>query len=134
MRANSAERDGQDREVDAADAEAERQEADDGAAGDRDQDRNRHAEPGPDAEMHVERRRDVGAEPDVERVAERQLSGKAHQDVPGLPRVGEVENEDQHGEQVVVGEQRRGDQKHESAAQPEGAACARDAVRAAGRS
>ena len=52
--------------------------------GDRDQDRDRHAEPGADAEMHIERRRRVGAEPDIERMPERQLPGKAHEDVPGL--------------------------------------------------
>ena len=107
------ERDGQDGEIDAGDAEAERQEADDRAAGHRDRDRGQQAEPGADAEMHVERRGRVGAEPDIERVAERQLAGKAHHDVPGLADIGEIEDEDQDGEQIVVGEQRRDDQRHE---------------------
>ena len=49
---------------------------------------------------------DVGAEPDIERVAERELAGEAHHDVPGLPEIGEVEDEDQDGQQVVVDEER----------------------------
>ena len=61
----------------------------------------------------IERRRRVGAEPDIERVAERELAGEAHHDVPGLADVGEVEDQDQHGEQVVAGEQRRGEQRRQ---------------------
>ena len=90
------------------------------------------AEPRPDAEMHVERRRRIGAEPDIERVAERQLPGKAHHDVPGLPGIGEIENEDEHGEQIVAGEQRRGDQQRQQqrrAARARGAARRRAAAR-----
>ena len=107
------ERDGQDREIDAGDAEAERQESDDRAARHRDRDRGQQADPRTDAVMHVERGGRIGAEPDIDRVAERQLPGKAHHDVPGLPRIGEIENEDQDGQQVVVGEERRGDQREQ---------------------
>src|ERR1051326_2699779 len=108
---------GQDREVDAGHAEAEGEEADDHAACDRDQDRDRHADPRPDAEMHVERRGRVGAKPDIERMAERQLAGKAHHHVPGDTGVGEIKNDDQHGEQIIVGEGRCGDQGCEHQAQ-----------------
>ena len=72
-------------------------------------------EPRPDAEMHVERRRRIGAKADIERMTERQLAGKAHHDVPGLAGIGEIQNQDQHGEQIVAGEERRGE-KHKQAA------------------
>ena len=68
------ERDGQDREIDAGDAEAERQESDDRAARHRDRHRGEQPDPRADAEMHVERRRRIGAEPDIDRVAERELA------------------------------------------------------------
>src|SRR5262249_20560178 len=61
-------------------------------------------------------RRGVGAEPDVKRVAERKLPGEAHQHVPGDAGVGEIEDDDQHRQQVVVGEQGRCNQadQHEA--------------------
>src|SRR5689334_2882607 len=95
-------RDGQDGEIDAADAKAERQITDEGAGGGRDRHRHGKADPRPDAEMHVERRRGIGPQADIERVAERQLPGKAHHDVPGLPGIGEVENKNKNGEKIIA--------------------------------
>src|SRR5436190_12496806 len=63
--------------------------------------------------MHIERGRRVGTEPDIDRMAERKLAGESHHDVPGLPHIGEVENEDQDREQVIVCEQRRDDERDE---------------------
>ena len=60
--------------------------------------------------MDEQRRRDIGAEPDIERVAERELAGEAHHDVPGLAEIGEIEDENEDGQQVVVDEQRGADQ------------------------
>jgi hypothetical protein len=62
--------DGQDREIDATDSKAEREEADNRAAGDRDQDRHRHADPGANPEMHIKRSGRVGAETDIKRMPE----------------------------------------------------------------
>ena len=64
--------------------------------------------------MYVERRGRVGTETDVERMAERELPGETHHHVPGLADVGEVKNQDQNGDQVVVGEsgpEKRGQQQ-----------------------
>src|SRR3974390_1006738 len=47
----------------------------------------------------------------------RQLADKSHHDVPGLPDVSEVQNHDQHGEQVISGKYRRGDQRHKQGAE-----------------
>ena len=108
---------GQDGEVDAADLEAEGEIADESAG--ESGDRHRHQKPNPraDAEMHIERRRRVGAEADIERVAERQLPGETHHDVPRLAYIGEVQNENEHGEQIVAGHQRRGEQPDEQRAE-----------------
>ena len=119
--------DGEDREIDAGDAEAERQEADDRAAGHRDRDRGRKADPGTDAEMHVERRGCIGAEPDIDGVTERKLAGESHHHVPGLAGIGEIEDGDEDGEQIVVGEKRRDEQRHEQQPQQHEAA-ARNAL------
>ena len=107
--------DGEDGEIDAGDAEAEGEEADDGAADDGDRDRGRKSEPRPDAEMHVERRGGIGAEPDIDGVAERELAGEAHHHVPRLPGIGEIQDGDEDGEQIVVGEPRRREQRRRAA-------------------
>ena len=65
------------------------------------------AGPWADAVMKEEAGGDVAAEAGIERVAQRKLAGEAHQDVPGLTDIGEVEDQDQHGEQVVAGKERR---------------------------
>ena len=110
-------------EIDAGDAEAKGQKADEGAGQSRDRHRHQEAEPRADAEMHVERRRRIGAEPDIERMAERQLPGKAHHDVPALTDIGEVQDQNEHGEQIVAGKQRRRDQHDQQRAeQQQGAA------------
>ena len=83
-------RDGEDGEINPGDAEAKGEEADACAGKRGDRGRDRQAEPGADAEIDIERGRCIGAEPDIERVAERQLPGKAHHDVPGLPGIGEI--------------------------------------------
>src|SRR3569833_204869 len=40
-------------------------------------------------------------------MTEGQLSGEAHHDVPRLPDIGEVQDEDQHGEQIIAGKEWR---------------------------
>ncbi len=102
--------DGEDSEIDAAHAEAEGEKADDRAAQHRDRDRGAKTDPRPDAEMDVERGRGIAAEPDIDRVAERELAGKAHHHVPGLAGIGEVENDDQDRQQIVVSEPGRDEQ------------------------
>ena len=93
------------------------------SAGDRQ--RQRQADPRAYPEMEEQRRRRVGAEADVEGVAERELAGKAHHDVPGLAGIGEVEDEDEDREQVVVDKERRGQQGRKQDEQQDEAA-ARD--------
>ncbi len=106
-------RDGEDREIDAADAEAKRRgnqltappckaASDRTLPACRSTARCRNAHRAPPAR--------IGAEPDIERMAERQLPGKAHHDVPGLPDIGEVQNQDQDGQEIVAGKQRRAEQ------------------------
>ena len=70
------------------------------------------SEPGRDAVAREQERSDIGAEPDIERVPERQLPGKAHHDVPGLPGIGEIENENEDGEQIIADEKRRGEKRN----------------------
>ena len=71
------ERDGEDGEIDAGDAEAEREEADHGADRHGHRDRRDQSDPRTDAEMNVERGGRVGAETDIERVAERELARRS---------------------------------------------------------
>src|SRR5215831_5131296 len=105
--------DGENCEVDPADPEAEGKKTDDGAARDRDRDRGGQAEPRPDTEMNVERRGCIGAEPDVNGVAERELAGEAHHHVPRLAGIGGIEDDDEDGEQIVVGDPGRREQHGE---------------------
>src|SRR5215212_314168 len=63
-------------------------------------------------------------------MAERQLPGKAHHDVPGLPGIGEVEDQDEDGEQIIVGEQRR-EQKSQKQRQQQDARAPRHALKKA---
>src|SRR5262249_62148606 len=95
--------DGENREAPPADPEAEGKKTDDGAARDRDRDRGGQAEPRPDTEMNVERRGRISAKPDVNGVAERELAGEAHHHVPRLAGIGGIEDDDEDGEQIIVG-------------------------------
>src|SRR5688572_17982378 len=119
--------DGEDGEVHAGDAEAEREEADHGAGERAGADRGDQADPGAQAEVHVQRGGRVGAQADVERVPERELPGEAHHDVPGLADVGEVEDQEADGEQVAAREQREGEEQHEERRE-HGEAAARHAL------
>src|SRR5262249_37780358 len=116
------ESDGEDREIDATDAEAKGEEADDGAARHRDRDRRGQPEPRPDAEMDVERRRRIGAEPDIDGVAEGELAGEAHHHVPRLAGIGGIEDDDKDGEKIVVRHPRRRQQHDEQHHQERNAA------------
>ena len=84
------ERDGEDGEVNAGDAEAKRQKADDGAARRANRYGDEKSEPWPDAVAGEQHGRHIAAEPGIDRMAERQLPGKAHHDVPGLSGVSEI--------------------------------------------
>src|SRR5438874_1113488 len=90
------ESDGEEREIDAADMEAEAERADQRACGAGGGDADRHAEPGRQSVMHEERGADIGAEPDIERMAERQEPGEAHHDVPGLADIGGDQDENEN--------------------------------------
>src|SRR6476646_8123421 len=100
----------QDGEIDACNPKAERKKTDESAGCRRNRNCDNETEPGRCAEVHEQCSRSVGAKPDVKRVAERKVSGKAHQDVPGLSGIGEIKHEDEHGQQIIAGEQRRSDQ------------------------
>src|SRR5271156_5392831 len=102
--------DGENGEIDAGNAEPESQKADDRPADHGNRYRRQNTEPWADIVTHEQSCRDVAAKPDIDRVPERELAGKAHHDVPGLTGIGEVENDDQDGEQIVVDEKRRGQQ------------------------
>ena len=112
------ERDRQQREIDAFDREPPAEPADKqpGRGGDRDGDE--HAEPRPDAEQRPQRGRRVGAEPEIERMAERQLPGKSHQQIPGMAQIGEIEHQDQNRQQIAIGDDRR-EQEHQQQRQAE---------------
>src|SRR6266568_1258568 len=94
-------------------AEPPTEPADERPAERRDRDRGKDAEPRPDAEMDPQRRRHIGADAQIERVAERQLPGEAHQQIPGLADVGEIQHQDQHADEIAVGDQRRGQKSGE---------------------
>jgi len=40
-------------------------------------------------------------------MAERQLAGESHQEIPGLTQIGEIEHQDQNRQQIAVGDRRR---------------------------
>src|SRR5690606_13665630 len=80
-----------------------------------------------DAEMDIERGGGIGAESDIERMAERELPGKAHHDVPRLPDIGEGENEEEHAQQMAADEIGR-DQERGQDREQNGHAGARDSV------
>jgi hypothetical protein len=46
-------------------------------------------------------------------MAERKLSGEAHHDVPGLPGIGEIQNEHEDSEQIVIDDPRRGHERRQ---------------------
>src|SRR5262245_11141606 len=104
------ERDGEDGEVDAGDAKAKGQEANDRAGRGRARHGRTKTEPWDHTEVNVEGRRGVGAKPNVESVTQRQLARRAHNDDPGLTDVVTVQYEDQHGDEIVAGRQGGGDE------------------------
>src|ERR1700732_3639917 len=44
---------------------------------------------------------------------ERQLPGATHHQVPGLAEIGEVKNENEDGDQVAIGNERRHEKRHD---------------------
>ena len=107
------ERDRQQREVGARDAEAKRQPADDGGHQHAHAHRHDHTQPWDDAEMLEQRRRGVSAQPDVQRMADRELAAETHHHVPGLAQIGEIQHQDHHRQQVAVEPQRHHQQHGE---------------------
>src|SRR5580704_7381835 len=104
------ERNGEDGEVHAGNAEAESQKADNGAARRTNRYGDEKSEPWSDAIAGEQHGRDIAADPGIDRMAERELPGKAHHDVPGLPGIGGIEDDDEDGQQIVIDEP-RGDQQ-----------------------
>src|SRR5262249_55712211 len=100
----------QDRKIDAGDAETKRETANHRAAGRCCRYGGEEAKPRGDAETSKQYRGNVAAETGIDRMTERKLPGKSHHDVPGLTGKGEIENDDQNRQQVVVDEPWR-DQK-----------------------
>src|SRR5271169_2432572 len=108
-----SESDSEDREINAGDAEAKGKKADHCAAGRRNWDGSEKAQPGRKPEPGKQSRRNVSTEADIERVTERQLSGKAHHDVPGLAGKSEIENDDKNGDEIIVDDPRRGNERRQ---------------------
>src|SRR5262249_36480419 len=102
------------RKIDAGDAEAEAEPADHRAERRGDRGGGEDAEPRPDPELDPQQRAHIAAKPDVERMPERELAGKAHHQVPGLPDKGKVEHQDHNRDEIAVGDerQRREDREH----------------------
>src|SRR5215813_5704118 len=94
--------DGEQCKINARDAEAKAEPADHCTEDRGDRDRSEHTEPGADPEVEPEQRTDVAAEPDIERVPERELPGEAHHQVPSLADESEIEDQDQHRDEIAV--------------------------------
>src|SRR5581483_7416576 len=99
--------DGQQSEIDALDPEAKAEPADRRTEGGRYRHCGEDAEPGADAELQPEQRARVAAKPDIERMPKRKLAAESEHQIPRLPDIGEVEDQDQHGHDVAVDNQRR---------------------------
>src|SRR5580704_10859976 len=109
--------DGENGEIDPGDAEAEGESADDRAARRGNRYRGEKPDPRSDAEAREQHCGDVSAEPGENRVAERQLAGEAHHDIPGLAGIGEIKNEDENGDEIVVGNPRRDHERRQESGQ-----------------
>jgi hypothetical protein len=105
--------DGEQREVDPADGEAETEIADDASHEHREQDRRHHPEHRRDPELAEKIGRCVGADADEERVADGEEPGETQHQVPGLADEGEIEHERAHRDHVGARPQRPGNQEHE---------------------
>src|SRR5262249_1677186 len=103
--------DRQNRKISPGDAKLERQKPDQRAARHRQRNRNQKSDPGRDTIMNEQRGSRVSAKPDIERVTERELAGKAHHHVPGLARIGVIQNDDENTQEIVADECRRGDEE-----------------------
>src|SRR5579871_3306147 len=69
----------------------------------------------------------MGAATDVKRMAERKLPCVAHHQIPGLPHIGEVEDEREHRDDVTVGRERQREENGERERDDDAAARRRDA-------
>src|SRR6516162_1546735 len=96
--------DRQNREINAGDAETKRQKSNRGAADSRHWNDSKESKPRCNTEASEQHRGNVAAEAGIDRVAERELPGKSHHDIPGLAGESEVEHDDQDGQQVIVDE------------------------------
>src|SRR6185312_5609707 len=115
--------DGEDGEIDAADAKAECKKADECAGEARDRYGHKQSKPRSEAEINVKGGRRVSAEPHIECMAQRKLARVAHHDVPRDAGVGIVEAEHEDGEQIVPDKEGRCDeQRQHNGQQHEGAA------------
>src|SRR5579884_1480321 len=88
-------RDGEYCEVDAPHPETERKKADERTCEPCNRRRKQKAEPRRHAEIDEQGRGHIRAKPDIECMPERELPGKAHHDVPGLPDISKIENQDE---------------------------------------
>ena len=89
--------DGQEREVNAGDAVTEGEGAEQSAEGGANKDRQPDSDPRTDAIVKIERAGGIAADAEVQGMAERQLAGEAHHDVPRLAGVGEKQEERGNG-------------------------------------
>src|SRR6266478_5591493 len=105
--------DGEQREIDARDAESKAEPANHGAKRRHHCDRRKHAEPWTDPELEPHERRHIAADADIKRMAKRKLARIAHHQIPRLPHIGEVEDEREHGQHVAVRRQRQSEESGE---------------------
>ena len=103
--------DGQEGKVNAGDIAAERQDANKGTESDAGNDREPDADPGTEAVVKIERACAIGADAEILGVAEGELAGETHHDVPGLAGVGEQEEERGQRKEIIVRERRQRDQR-----------------------
>jgi hypothetical protein len=103
--------DRQNRKVGSGHAKLERQKPDERPTRHRERNRDEETDPGRNAVMNEQCGGRVGAEPDIERVTERELPRKPHHHVPGLARIGVIENDNEDAHEIITGERRRCDEK-----------------------
>src|SRR5438132_1559698 len=113
--ADLRERDGEQHEVEAAQAETEAEIADDRAEQRRERAPDEHADPRRQLKLDRQHRRRVAADADESRMAGRELPRVAPDDVPGLAEESVEEDQDEQGQRVRAQDRRQRDQRHQRA-------------------
>ena len=114
MRAEFGKGDRQQSKINAGDAVAKGEGADRRAQHNAQRDRKPQSGPGTDAEMEIEPGRGVSADAEIKRMAEGELAGETHHDIPRLAGVSEEQKERHHRQEVLTGD---GGQKNQNRTQ-----------------